>query len=49
MKENENYVCAGDLNLEVCESEKASRSEEIMEMGRTSTLGCGSFLTIYCC
>lgn len=49
MKENKKFVCAGDLKVEVEQSQKASRCEEIAEMGRTSTLGCSTFLTIYCC
>ncbi|MFR4483917.1 hypothetical protein [Sellimonas intestinalis] len=49
MKENKNLEFAGDLMAEVQEAQKVCCPDNGIERGRTYTLQCTAFLTIFCC
>ena len=49
MKENKHLEFAGDLLVEMQEVQKINCSDNVVDRGRTYTLQCTAFLTIFCC
>ena len=49
MQEKQEYYLAGDLEVELEEFKSLAQNEEYAEGFLSTTIKCGTFLTIYCC
>lgn len=49
MIQNKQYSSSGDLLLEVQEMQKVIPTKEAVEERSSTTLGCGAFMSIWCC